>query len=209
MSSSRFRRCWLAVGGTICALTMGPMASAAFAGPTESGVEPCSPPPLSQPFLSIGDSAWYMPAPGLTPDQIDTSGWTLTGGAGLVSAPLPDGQVGQVLDLPSGAVSVSPAFCITAAYVDGRAMIRDVAGAEGVQVSLIAAGAATPHSLDGATRIAQINGDQAGDWTLTGPFFLAPIARPGQERVRLVLTAGGAASELQIDGLWLDPRMTG
>jgi hypothetical protein len=51
----------------------------------------CVPPELSQPFLWADDPRWYTPAPGVSAAGFDGAGWTLTGGASIVQAQLPDG----------------------------------------------------------------------------------------------------------------------
>src|ERR1700733_5298612 len=62
----------------------------------------CTAPTLSQPFLAWGDTNWYALAPGETADDFAGAGWTLKGGAKIVTATLEDGTTGSVLDLPGG-----------------------------------------------------------------------------------------------------------
>src|SRR5947209_7341102 len=54
----------------------------------------CTPPVLTQPFLWAKDRNWYTLVPGQTPDSYTGAGWTLTGGARVVSTRLHDGQSG-------------------------------------------------------------------------------------------------------------------
>src|SRR5690242_16460800 len=57
---------------------------------------------FSQPFAASRDSNWYTLAPGQDVDSFNGQGWTLTGGAKIVTDTLADGTTGQVLDLPAG-----------------------------------------------------------------------------------------------------------
>src|SRR5829696_4457706 len=65
-----------------------------------SAADSCTPSGVSQPFLEYGDSAWYSIVPGQTYDNVDGTGWTLSGGATLTSATLAKGNTGKTLKLP-------------------------------------------------------------------------------------------------------------
>jgi hypothetical protein len=118
-------------------LVLGGLVAAFAAAPAQAAVSPvdtsiCSNPVLSQPFVSAGDFNWYMLMPGETPGNFDGSGWTLSGGAKIVTTTIADGSTASVLDLPSGSRAVSPTICVTSAYPTARAMVRDVVGSEGI-----------------------------------------------------------------------------
>ena len=81
---------------------------------------------------AAGDSNWYTMMPGESPDTFNGSGWTLTVGRNSHDAAA-GGRTGSVLNLPSGAEAVSPTVCVNSDYPTARTMVRDVAGAEGVQ----------------------------------------------------------------------------
>ena len=70
---------------------------------------------FSQPFSTVKDANWYTLAPGENVDSFDGTGWTLSGGAKLVTTTLADGTTGTVPDLPTGATAVSPPMCVSAA----------------------------------------------------------------------------------------------
>ena len=98
------------------------VAFAAMAGGTAHAATPvqtsaCSEPSyaFSQPFSSVKDSNWYTLAPGQSVNSFDATGWTLSGGAKLVTTTLADGSTGTVLDLPAGATAVTPPMCVSAA----------------------------------------------------------------------------------------------
>ena len=88
----------------------------------------CVPPQLSQAFLWAGDSLWYTPAPGVSSAGFEGTGWTLSGGASIVQAPLPNGSIGPALDLPPGSQAVAPVMCVTSDYPLARAHMRPLVG---------------------------------------------------------------------------------
>ena len=98
-------------------------ASAATTNPLDTSM--CSNPTLSQPFLSVGDHNWYTLMPGESADSFAGGGWTLSGGAKIVTTKLADGTTGSVLDLPSGLKAVSPVICVTSAYPTARTTVRN------------------------------------------------------------------------------------
>ena len=116
---------------------------AAVAGGSAQAATPattsaCSQPSytFSQPFASLGDSNSYTLAPGQSVDSFDGYGWTLGGGAKLVSTTLADGSFGTVLYLPAGATAVSPSMCVNSQYPDARFNVRQSAVGPGVGVSV-------------------------------------------------------------------------
>jgi hypothetical protein len=166
---------------------------------------PCTPPPLTQPFVGVSDGALYALAPGQAADNFDATGWSLSGGASLVTTQLADGQTGQVLDLPSGAQAVSPSMCVTSAYLTARAMVDDVAGSEGVQVSVSWDNGQNIGGIQQPTGV--LNGGQ-GSWSPSNPVPVQPSSRGGQQHARFTLTAGGTTSEFQVYDFYVDPRMS-
>ena len=69
----------------------------------------CTEPTLYQPFLPFGDENWYSLTPGESADNFAGTGWTLGGGATIVTTTLYDGAQGSVLDLPTNAKAVNTA----------------------------------------------------------------------------------------------------
>jgi hypothetical protein len=84
----------------------------------------CGDPALSQPFLAWGDSTCYALAPGESQDSFSATGWTLSGGAKIVTTTLSNGTQGSVLDLPSGGTAVSPVVSMNSAHPYVRAMVN-------------------------------------------------------------------------------------
>jgi hypothetical protein len=178
-------------------------ATPASAATTQSGHAPCSPPLLSQPLLSAGDLNWYTLAPGQAADNFAGRGWTLSGGAKIVTTQLADGQIGQVLDLPSGSKAVSPTMCVASGSKTARTMVRDVTGAEGVFFFVSYDGTNTANNPQNT---GQVHGNQA-NWTLSDPVNVQPASRPGWQHVRFTFIPGGRSSDFQIYNFWVDPRM--
>ncbi len=151
---------------------------------TNSGSGSCSNPVLTQPFASIGDQNYYMLAPGESVDSFNGTGWMLFGGANIQSQTLADGSTGNVLDLPSGSVAISPLTCVNVTYVAMRAMVSDVSGANGVnyRVSYLGTGASDNGWLGGASQgggfapsnQVQLNPPGSGNWVMARFFFIAP-----------------------------------
>jgi hypothetical protein len=164
---------------------------------------------FSQPFSEFGDSNQYVLLSGSNPDSFDPTGWSLSGGATVVSAAVADGTHGQVLDLPAKSQAVSPALCVDPSYPDLRSMTAQLAGTQGVyvQVQFETAngwGSALAMGYDknttGTPGFAASRELQIHTSTLTG---MVPA--------RFVFTGGsnatGAAQEYQVYRVAVDPRM--
>jgi hypothetical protein len=200
MTQDLFNSRKLGIGGAFAVLLSGLAAGPALAANTQA---PCSPPQLSQPFASAGDLNSYMLAPGQAVDNFNGSGWTLTGGAQIVTTQLADGQTGQVLDLPSGSQAVSPTFCVRSNFPTARAIVTDVTGNEGVQVSV-----SNNRTGGGAVGAGVLNPGQPG-WTVSDPVDTGASTAPGQQQVQFTFTAAGTSSEYQVYNFYVDPRMKG
>jgi hypothetical protein len=168
-------------------------------GMTWGTIASCIDPTLTQPFLSAGDANWYTLAPGETPGSFNGTGWTLSG------ASIKAGQngAGAVLDLPSGSQAISPPMCVASDYPTARTMVRNIVGAEGVQVSVAYAGTRTESA---AQTVGQFHGLRSG-WTLSTAVNIHPGTLPGWQLVRFALTPGGTRSDFQVYDFWVDPRM--
>ena len=169
----------------------------------------CANPLLTQPFLAWGDTNWYALAPGETADAFGGAGWTLTGGAKIVTTTLKDGTTGSVLDLPRGSTAVSPKVCLTSAYPTARMMIRDVSDSNGGSVgfSVSYAGTSTANSpLQTGSFKTTGSAGVAGNWFLSAPADLDPSTSPGWQVMQITLTANGS-KEFQAYNLYLDPMM--
>ncbi len=103
---SRLTRVTLAVAGALAA-------SAALAGPARASlVTPatdCGTPALSKPFAAFGDANDYKLVGAF---EDGAAGWTLNGGARVVSGNQPFASGGSALALPPGSSAVSPSVCV-------------------------------------------------------------------------------------------------
>jgi len=167
----------------------------------------CAAPALSQPFLSWGDNNWYALAPGQTPDNFAGVGWTLSGGAKIVTTTLQDGQTGSVLDLPRGSQATSPTICLTSAYPTARMMISNVSGSSGGSVGFSVSYAGSSTANDPLqTGTFKITGSNKDSWNLSDPANLDPSTTPGWQPMQITLTANGP-KEFQVYNLYNDPMM--
>jgi hypothetical protein len=181
-----------------------PILPAGSTGIAPADTSACLNPTLSQTFLSSKDRNWYTLAPGQSPDGFTGAGWTLYNGANVASTQLQSGQPGSVLDLPSGAVAISPPMCVTSDYPTARTLVRNVIGAEGVQFYVSYAGTRTWEQPQGT---GQLHGEQ-NDWTVSNPVNVHPDHHAaGWQIVRFAFVAGGRTSDFQVYDFYVDPRM--
>jgi hypothetical protein len=189
-----FQTSRLAAGVALACLAAAPAAEA----DTSSGMgSTCSVSQLStsEPFAAYGDSNEYFMLPGESPDSFSGDGWTLTGGAQLLTTTLADGATGTVLDLPSGAQAVSPRICLRSGDVVARAMVLG-GGAVSVSASYDEANPLTVGLIAGSNQ-----------WAPSGPLTLPASGQPNAE-AQFTLTGAGPG-DVQLYDLAVDPRMTG
>jgi hypothetical protein len=165
----------------------------------------CTSPSLTQAFLGWGDQRYYAPLPGETTSSFNGTGWTLSGGAKIVTTTLPSGATSTVLDLPSKSKAVSPTICVTSAYPVARGWVRDLKGSEGVFFYVSYAGTNTWTS---PKNTGQIHGSGTS-WGLVTPVNLQPYNTSGWQPMKITLVGGGTTSEFQVSNLQVDPRMRG
>ncbi|MFL5831994.1 MAG: hypothetical protein ACJ76X_18915 [Solirubrobacteraceae bacterium] len=193
----------LTLGALLAGLTALP-AQAATTLATTLDTSICLDQAFSQPFLTAGDSNWYTLVPGQSDNGFDGAGWTLSGGAKVVSTQLADGSRASVLDLPSGSTAVSPTICVMSSYPTARTMVRNVVGSEGVYFYVSYQGTKT---WDTPKNTGQVHGN-GNAWTLGTPVKIQPNSVAGWQPMRISLIAGGKTSEFQLYNLYIDPRMT-
>jgi hypothetical protein len=193
----------LGLGGALALLLTGTAATPALADTTSVDTSACSDPALTQPFASVRDNNWYALAGGQTVDNFDGSGWTLSGGAKVITTQLADGQSGSVLDLPSGSRAVSPVMCVSSGYATARTMVQNVIGSEGVFFNVSYEGTNT---WDTPKNTGQVHGT-ATHWTLSDPVNVQPSNQPGWQLVRFTFIPGGHSSDFRIYNFYVDPRM--
>lgn len=204
MKQRIFTRLSLGLAATLVAAVTVLTATPAMAAETQqSGQAPCSPPPLSQLFLSYNDTGWYTLLAGETTNGFDGGGWQLGGGAHIITTQLSDGQVGPVLDLPGGSVATSPAVCVSPSFTTARTMMRTLARNDGVSVYV---SSADTEAWNGPRNLGQVKSSGA-EWTASDALSLQPAIGGGWQRVRFTLVPRGAHTEYQLYNFGLDPRM--
>jgi hypothetical protein len=162
---------------------------------------------FSQPFLAFEDDNYYTQVSG-SEFNAGSEGWLLWGGAQVVEAARPDGSSGGVLELPGGAVAVSPPVCVTLAYPSARAWAETVQGGGGLSVGVYYAGARNGPAR--AEHVGLLGSEEAGEWNLSEPFEIKPqIAgdEEGVREVRFVFHNAVRQSDFRLWGLYVDPRM--
>jgi len=210
MKSHLVRR--LGVRVVVAALGAAPVgavvAASAQADTSAAGTSSCTDPALSQPFLPWGDSNWYALAPGEAPDDFAGTGWTLTGGAQIVTTALQDGRTGSVLNLPVGAKAVSPTICLTSAYPTADDDPECI-GQQRRQRRLLGVLRRDEHRERSAPDRDVQDHRQPGrrrPWALSQPADLDPSPTAGWQLMRITLTANGPKT-FQVYNLYNDPRM--
>ena len=188
----------MAVGAVLALGAIGP--AGASADPSSS----CPSQQFSQPFLAWGDANYYTLVAGQSVDNFDATGWTLVGGAKLVTTTLDDGAVGQVLDLPAGAKAISPAMCVEASlYPQARAMVADIQGTLGVQTYVSYDSAAPVYT--GVIKSAD------GGWDPSVPVRLHSSTLRGVHTARFTLVgasnSSGKSGETRLYDWYVDPKM--
>jgi hypothetical protein len=172
--------------------------SAQAATPAQTSA--CSQPnySITQPFAGLGDTNWYTLAPGQDAGGFNGAGWTLTGGARVVTTTLADGTTGRVLDLPAGSTAVSPPMCVNSDYPTARADLRQVASGSGTSVSVSYTGGKTDGQSSGV-----VNGGST--WGASRVFQLHAGSLSGWQLAQY--TFQGSKGEVQLDDFWVDPRL--
>ena len=82
----------------------------------------------------------------------------------------------------------APRFCVRSNFPTARAMVNDVTGNEGVQVSV-----SNNRTGGGAVNAGVLNPNQTG-WTVSDPFDTGASTAPGQQHVQFTFTAAGTAA---------------
>jgi hypothetical protein len=158
---------------------------------------------FSQPFAALEDSRYYTLAPGGEFNS-PTEGWTLSGGARLITTSRPDGSTGGALDLKGGALATSPPICVTLAYPIARVWVNGVSGSRGVAVRVSYANTQSELEPKDVGKV----GSPHGSWTL-GEFNVAPQLAGREEAAREVrfIFEGRKNTESDLYDLYIDPRM--
>jgi hypothetical protein len=195
--------------GCATALVLGLLSLWSASAPASSGKsdeEPAACPgqTFSQPFEAFGDSNFYTLVEG-SEFNGGAEGWDLRNGAQVVEGTRPDGSSGGVLDLPSGAIAISPVVCVTLQYPTARTWVEAVDGNGGVTMGVYYAGAKpTGHA------VGRLNAKEGNGWELSRPFNIKPQltgSEEGVREVRFIYVNTTRAGDLHVWGLYVDPRM--
>ena len=155
----------------------------------------CNTSAISQPFLPWTDAASYELSPG---GDFESSAWTLTNGAQIVSGSEPYAATGTAgsssLSLPAGSSAESPLTCVDAAYPTVRMFI---AGTGLVAVSVVDGGLDIPAGLT----IASGGWDPSSLMLTEAP--LLGLLSGGTAQVSLRITA--LAGNPRVDDVFIDP----
>jgi hypothetical protein len=178
-------------------------AASAAASDVNAEAAVCPGQTFSQPFEAFGDSSYYTLVEGSEFNGV-AEGWELSGGAEVIEGVRPDGSIGGVLSLPSGAVAVSPAVCVTLDYPKARTWVDAVDGGGGVTVELV-----YPEKPEGVAT-GRLSDKSVSNWTLSRQFNVKPQMAGGKEGVRevsFVYANNTKSSDFRVWGLFVDPRM--
>ncbi len=160
---------------------------------------------FGQPFEAFGDENYYTLVPGSQfngPEE----GWTLSGGAKIVSVTRPDGSSGGVLQLPKGSEAVSPPMCVTLLYPTARLWAAAVAETRGSVKTQVVYSSAKGVAV--ARTVAKLQPEAA--WSPSEAFEVRPELggnKEGPRPVRFVFAAKSDKEPFDLYDLYVDPRM--
>ena len=187
----------------------------AFATPASAGIltaaeTDCGDEMLTKPFAGFGDQANYKLVPNGTFEG-GTAGWTLTGGARVVTGNEP-WKVGgaahsRSLALPAGSSAISPASCVGLAEPTLRFFAKkNRAALLGVSTLAVSVYVKTSLGLTAAAPVGVVLGN--GQWKPTPPLLivanLLPLL-PG-DRTPVAFQFTPVLGDWQIDDVYVDPR---
>jgi hypothetical protein len=167
----------------------------------------------AQVFAPWGDTASYLLGPNGS-FEFGTTGWSLSGGAGVVSGNEPFYPTGtHSLALPSGSSALSPNVCLGTQQLYIRMFGKDLGGTDsGLRVRVYWYGLL--NQLLGHSDFAVF--PSGGNWAPTSQVqssggLLAPlpvVALVSSSSARIEVTPLGSGSRWQIDDLYIDPAVS-
>jgi hypothetical protein len=174
---------------------MAPLLRAALAAlallvllPSAARADDCSGQMLDRTFLPWADPALYTPVP---------EGWTLAGGAAVVSGNEPFLAGDSSLSLPAGASGTTAPLCIGLGHPTVRFFARNTGNPlSQLRVSAVAGGAELPIGLISAGR----------EWAPSPPLLLAANLL-GADSVAFRFSADGGS--WSVDDVYVDPYRKG
>lgn len=205
----RFHTRFAGMAAALAATAVGAMAAfPAVSSAALISTGACDDASLTQPFKAWLDSGQYKLVSGGSFEN-GASGWTLSGGASVVSGSEPFGATGSVgshsLYLPAGAAAESPATCVNAAYPTFRLFARNSALLSTLVVQVV-------YNDPIVGRVALPVGAVAlsKNWQPSLPMLTASavqgVLKNGVAQVSLRFTAALGGSS--IDDVYVDPRLS-
>jgi hypothetical protein len=189
-------------------------AAAMAAGPAPAGAAVVCPDPTSTPFARFGDHSAYA----LEPNggfENGAGGWTLTGGATVVSGNesyAASGPGSHSLSLPPGSSATSPPMCVGLLDTKMRLFAANGgASTSRLRVQAVYSGGigALLGGLGQTLGVSDEASDSAGAaWTPTDPVDLLGGTLPlFTQSVQFRFTPLGTGGDWRIDDIYLDPLM--
>lgn len=200
-----------AMPGVLAALTLAALPGAASAAGLSSALDSCPTRTVERPFARWLDNTNYTLVPGGTFEG-SLAGWTLTGGAKVVSGSEPfevNGRGGKLaLSLPPGSSATTPPVCV--AVLD--ATMRYFAANDGGLLSLLRVDVIY-HAPGGGTLTLPLGLNALGSkaWAPSLPVIvgadLLGVLNGGQATVQFRFSPAGLGAKWRIDDVYVDPRM--
>ena len=191
----------LALGAITAGLALAGLPATSSAALINTGA--CDNSSLSQPFAKYGDSNEYKLVSGGNFEG-SLSGWTLSGGARVVSGGNPNGTSGHSVYLPAGASVTTPFTCVNAAYPSFRLYAKNDSLLSTIVPQVV-------YKLPLLGNVALPIGAAAlsPNWSPTLPLLTASLVtgllNGGTAQVALKFTAALGPSE--VDDIYVDPLM--
>jgi hypothetical protein len=194
---------WRVLAAFVCASVLG--ALAANVTPARAGLLSCS--GGTQVFAPWGDYSYYYPVTN-GGFELGSTGWTLTGGATIVTGNEPFYRSGsRALSLPDGSSATSPQICIGLTNDFVRMFASDVGGRDrGLRVRITWYGLLSKvlGTVDFATFTP--GGPWAPSVRVQSLGGIPPLVPPlGSTSARIQLTPIGSGSNWLVDDLFVDP----
>ena len=191
----------LALGAITAGIALAGLPATSSAALINTGA--CDNSSLSQPFAKYGDSNEYKLVSGGNFEG-SLSGWTLSGGARVVSGGNPNGTSGHSVYLPAGASVTTPFTCVNAAYPSFRLYAKNDSLLSTIVPQVV-------YKLPLLGNVALPIGAAAlsPNWSPTLPLLTASLVtgllNGGTAQVALKFTA--ALGPSQVDDIYVDPLM--
>lgn len=202
-----------AFGLLVLATSIAALATAA--APASAGLGIACPYPTSQPFRAWGDSAFYA----YVPDggfENGASGWTLTGGAGVVAGNesfyVRSRYDDSSLALPAGSSATSPPMCVSLLASKMRFFVMNSGSASArLKVQVVYGGGlggllGTVGRTLGISDVGYVNAD--GTWEPSDPISMLGGTLPLlTQYVQFRFVPVDSSGQFRIDDVYLDPLM--